>query len=622
MSQDRARSNQGPPGATGITGATGPQGLQGIQGSPGITGVTGATGPTGPAGRTGVTGATGPQGATGLQGIQGVTGVTGATGPTGPQGNQGSPGITGVTGFTGPQGAQGSPGVTGVTGFTGPTGPQGVQGSPGITGVTGFTGPQGGQGVQGSPGITGVTGATGPQGNQGSPGVTGVTGFTGPTGPAGRTGVTGATGPQGPTGVQGIQGNDGVTGATGPQGPQGVTGVTGVTGPTGPAGRTGVTGATGPAGAQGVTGVTGPAGPQGNDGVTGVTGPAGPQGVTGPQGPTGTTANINYGTLPVATMIFTGLTMPTGTFAFTAIPSSIFNISLDADAPIRIDFQGLFAIGVGTGLVPGNVINTRLVLDGIPGPEIMQFVPSGVNYGANGLRGQPIVQKMMAVTTAGSHTGYLEWARATGFRVINMLYGHIDAIGLQAPAGPTGPAGGGGGISTGIFGVDLATGPTAAVVVSISGYSQANATGNVDIIASRTTNEAGTKSIIFTDQEEVTTTATGWTPLMSFSLDENIAGRTGTINHIDASISALQIAPTGGNLSASFKLAYDIRRFNGTSVGVPSGAVSQMMYEQKDNANWLATCTFSGPTGAVLVNSQSTGTVVWGGFVQRTRVTT
>lgn len=129
-------------------------------------------------------------------------------------------------------------------------------------------------------------------------------------------------------------------------------------------------------------GLPGPQGATGAPGATGATGPAGATGV-GAQGPTGAIGATGaqgvavYGTMPVATRIFTGWTMPTGTFGFTRIPSSVFNITLDVDAPVMMDFNGIYRVGVGTGAA-ANVIKTRFVLDGIAGPEVNQMAPSGV----------------------------------------------------------------------------------------------------------------------------------------------------------------------------------------------------------------------------------------------------
>lgn len=225
-------------------------------------------------------------------------------------------------------------------------------------------------------------------------------------------------------------------------------------------------------------------------------------------------------------------------------------------------------------------------------------------------------------------TGPIGATGSIGPQGVTGATGPTGARGATGVTGPTGPAGANGATgpqgATGTVSItgDLSSGPTGPIVVQIYGYSQANATGgNLDALVGRTTNKSAIKSIIFTDQVERTTTATGWNTLFAFSLDENISGRTGTVNKISASITAMQSTPTGGGYAAAFELAHAIRRYNGTSIGIPSGAVSQMMFEQKDLTQWLATCTFSGATGAVLVNSQSTGTIAWGGFVQRIRNT-
>ena len=206
----------GPTGEKGDTGpgVTGPTGEKGDTG-PGVTGPTGEKGDTGP----GVTGPTGEKGDTG----PGVTGPTGEKGDTGPTGEKGDTGPTGEKGDTGPTGEKGDtgptgPGVTGPTGEKGDTGPTG----PGVTGPTGEKGDTGptGPGVTGPTGEKGDTGpgVTGPTGEKGDTGPTGP-GVTGPTGEKGDTGPTGEKGDTGPQGPGGGSLTTETIGTTGPLDP-------------------------------------------------------------------------------------------------------------------------------------------------------------------------------------------------------------------------------------------------------------------------------------------------------------------------------------------------------------------------------------------------------------------
>ncbi len=712
-----ATGPQGAQGIQGVTGATGPTGPAGAQGN---AGVTGATGPQGGQGIQGVTGATGPTGPQGNQGVTGATGPTGAQGATGPAGLGAIPFaqtiFTGYTGLPTSLTATMVPssivlltmdvtawtawdlaayfGVTGGTGFqyqgdvsivvvgvagpkfrvgntaTGSTGAfQGIfpanamynvqlaagnhTGYVQYAAATGYRVPwvqsanlraiglEGVLGPTGPTGPVGTTGATGPQGAQGIQGATGVQGIDGVTGATGPTGPNGATGPQGSQGIQGVTGATGPTGpngATGPQGSQGIQGVTGATGPTGPAGAQGVTGATGPTGAQGIQGVTGATGPQGAQGIQGATGPAG------------------LGAIPFTSTIFTGFTgLPTSLTA-TMVPSSIIMLPMDVTAWTTWDLAASIGITGGTGYQYQGDIS--IVVDGVVGPK---FRIGDVGTGSTGAFESilPVYAQYNVQLAAGNHTGYIQYAAATGYRVPWIQAANFRAVGLEGvlgPTGPTGPVGTTGATgpagATGVtgatgaagaagvtgatgpagngnmnYGGDITTGPTGPVVVQLGGYSLAGATGgNVDVLAGRTTNlGVNRKSKIMTDQVERISTITGYTGIFFFSLDDGVAGATGTVNHVKASIVAMQSAPSGGNNAAAWEMAFTVRRGlpAGITTGVASGsAYGQILYSLTDNPNWLVTGGASGMTGFIQVNSQSTATVNWGGFVQRTRVWT
>jgi hypothetical protein len=407
-------------------------------------------------------------------------------------------------------------------------------------------------------------------------------------------------------------------GVTGPQGPTGPQGIQGVTGPAGPGGGSGggsssgiyvsVSGATlglfnniSFTGAGGISGWA--SGPIANiwvgGGAQGVTGATGP---TGPQGPQGIGGTGIPGTSPNNVITFTGMTMTTGTFPFTAIPSSIMNIQVAATGPIIWEFDGSIAASNGTGVIPSD-LSFRVVVDGNPGPQARVSTVTGPSK---------VAAKFIASAGSGNHTGWVEWQRGTGFRTVLLTDATFDVIALQGVAGPTGYPGAPG-----------ATGPGSNDGL-IAGYSMAGVTGgNLTVTAGRTTNQvlSISKTKIFTDQIDFNTTATGWNNLLAFSLDDNATGATGTINHIDAIINAMEVAPTGGGNAGVFKLSHDIKRFVGTSIGVPSGQAAQLLYQQITYTGWTATLTFSGPTGVVQVNSQSTHTINWGAMIQRTRTT-
>lgn len=194
--------------------------------------------------------------------------------------------------------------------------------------------------------------------------------------------------------------------------------------------------------------------------------------------------------------------------------------------------------------------------------------------------------------------------------------------GIQGSPGVTGPVGPQGATGTVFLSGDLYSGPTGPAVMQVYGISQANATGgNVDVRAGRTTNKSAAKTTIYTDQVEKISAVNGWQNLFVYSLDDNIAGATAAYNHTDAIISAIQSSPTPGYYAANWKMTHDVKRQMSLTNGVPSGTFATMVSEIKDNASWLATCSASGMTGYVQVNSQSGNTIAWGGVVQRTRIT-
>jgi hypothetical protein len=179
-------------------------------------------------------------------------------------------------------------------------------------------------GLYGGQGPTGPTGAGG-TGYTGPTGATGGTGLQGPIGPS-QTGVTGPTGPSGPIGPIGIIGNSGPTGSVGPTGFAGT-----ITGPTGSTGLSG-TGYTGPVGPSTI-------GPTGQIGQRGPTGPAG-FGYTGPQGPGGGGGLVTSGYIQVA---FSGTsTFSTGTYNYSAFPSSIGTWSIPTTTTITLTFNSSY----------------------------------------------------------------------------------------------------------------------------------------------------------------------------------------------------------------------------------------------------------------------------------------
>jgi hypothetical protein len=214
-----------------------------------------------------------------------------------------------------------------------------------------------------------------------------------------------------------------------------------------------------------------------------------------------------------------------------------------------------------------------------------------------------------------------------GYSGVNIPVGSTIATGNISPGGVAGVTGATGPAGTGnmTYGGDITTGPTGPLVRYLSGYTSAALPSGdnmrLDIYANQTRNIANTKVTIFTDQIYAQTTVTGWANILTFSLDDNIAGATATINHLDVSISAITSLPTAGWDSGTFKLSYDVLRAFNVTNGVPSGTVAALTYAQQSNNNWGITAFATGATGVVQVNSQSTATVQWGGFSTRTRTT-
>lgn len=509
---------QGSPGVTGPAGQTGPRGNTGPTGPQGATGV-GATGTQGPQG---VTGVTGPQGQAGSgAGQQGSPGVTGAQGPTGTVGGQGSPGVTGPAGATGGLGPTGS---IGPTGQIGPTGPTGGQGSPGVTGPQGATGPAGANGAAGGGGGAGG-GITGPSITVDNAisrwsGVGGTTlknssvyldddgtmrnlralSWLGeanvPTGPTQivdwsqsrwmaafiETGTSFLfTGPgtgaaelslrvfhaRANTNANSWSTNNSWVESVVPtlsigSGVNDFVAVSRIggnyysvlvpnfgTGASGPVGLTGPAGATGAAGATGPQGVTGPAG-AGSSGA----GSQGSPGVTGPQGPAAPPSEISVATASFSDATVTGVT-------FEVIPSSVVSFTLASPAMAVGLFLGDFQATAGSVPFQQQLIETRVVINGIPGATRPYSTPSGLF--------QTITRQAMAAQAAvrlpaGGYTAGVEWRRATGTRLIGAAGDLLVSL-INGAVGPTGPQGatGSGGGATGPQGATGPTGPTGPV---------------------------------------------------------------------------------------------------------------------------------------------------------------
>lgn len=194
--------------------------------------------------------------------------------------------------------------------------------------------------------------------------------------------------------------------------------------------------------------------------------------------------------------------------------------------------------------------------------------------------------------------------------------GTIGQTGIRGITGATGPAGPQGATGTFNYSNDVASGPTGATVVSIGGYTLAAAPtgGALDIYARMAINKSMNKGRVIDSVSEIKTTGVAYSNLVTFSLDDSIAGSTGTFQNIVAKV--LAISTPSGVTHGRWTLEADVHRLRAVNT----------IYDQTvlgpaapGNSSYVGpTMTFSGATGFILVAGVSG--VRWTGAISRIRV--
>ena len=215
---------------------------------------------------------------------------------------------------------------------------------------------------------------------------------------------------------------------------------------------------------------TGPIGQQGPTGTIGQQGPTGTIGATGIQGQTGT---AGWAAQPFNSITFTGINQPTSS-VFTAVPSSVMNLTMHQTANSSWDFAGsIFPVTIATSIAgPYNWVEYGIVVDGIAGPLNKASFITGTNN---------ISVQYNTQLTAGSHTGYVQWRVPTGVNANRLQMGQLRAVGLEGVIGPAGGIG-----VTSVSTVNITSGTqvlTAAQTTTPVLYLAGKLTGNVTLQA-------------------------------------------------------------------------------------------------------------------------------------------
>lgn len=269
---------------------------------------------------------------------------------------------------------------------------------------------------------------------------------------------------------------------------------------------------------------------------------------------------------------------------FTLVPSTMTNITLSGDAPMWWQFNGA-AVASGAGVAP--VIELRVVVDGVAGPARVLSVNSGYNM---------ISADFLLRGTAGNHTGYVEWRRATGARIARLFNGHMTAVGLQGAQGATGPAGPGF-VSFGAGATPVVLAPSSPTGLRVLAS---------DIVHESPNDDRGVESV--EQIRRINTRNATPTVVQSWVIGS------GTAEMVDVAVTALA---SGGSLAGAFSRAASYRNQAGTPTLFGGVDVTKTHLDAGASGLWGVTMTHTGATGLVYVFGTPTATITWGSFLRR-----